>query len=173
MVILLRIDKVLNNCGKNLERNRAVASGIGIFARIETPDGKILVRRRSEKDSLYGQNLSGKWELPGGGVEVFDFDEEDYQSAISSTLDRELMEEAGLEIDYAGLVLNLLPAWLGKDGLIDLAFMVEIPQHMTRKTPAFEEMMDANQIRWVTIEEARKIEFVSKRMRFMALYGFL
>jgi 8-oxo-dGTP pyrophosphatase MutT (NUDIX family) len=144
-----------------------------VVARIETSDFKILVRRRKEKDSLYGQDLSGKWELPGGGVEIFDFDEGDYQSAISSTLDRELMEEAGLEIDYDGLVLNLLPAWLGKDGLIDLAFMIEIPVHMVRKTPTFEKMMDNNEIRFVTIEEARKIEFVSKRMKFLALYGFL
>lgn len=170
---MLNKEKVLENCKKNLDRDRAVGTGIGVFARIETPDRKILVRKRNEHGSLFGQDLSGKWELPGGGVEISDFDEGNYLSAISSTLDRELMEEVGLAIDYSGLVLNLLPAWLGKDGLIDLAFMVEIPQYMTKGTQAFNEMLDANQIRWVTIEEARKIEFVSKRMRFMALYGFL
>ncbi|MBU0546778.1 hypothetical protein KKA72_01125 [Patescibacteria group bacterium] len=65
-------EKILENCRKNLKRRRAVATGIGVFAAV-MQEGKILLRLRKEQGSLYGKDLSGSWELPGGGVELNDF----------------------------------------------------------------------------------------------------
>ncbi|MFZ2390450.1 MAG: NUDIX hydrolase [Minisyncoccales bacterium] len=169
---MINPSEVLKNCQKNLDRNRAVATGIGVFARIINSERKVLLRRRKEKDSLFNEDLSGKWELPGGGVEISDFSEEDYRSAVISTLERELMEEVGLELLCPCLQVVLRPAWLGKDGQIDLAFVVDMPKDITAETPAFKEMIANNEIRWFTWQEAHELEFISKRMKFMILSFF-
>jgi 8-oxo-dGTP pyrophosphatase MutT (NUDIX family) len=168
---LINPSEVLKNCQKNLDRNRAVATGIGVFARIINSENKVLLRRRKEKDSLFNKDLSGKWELPGGGVEISDFSE-DYLTAIPSTLERELKEEVGLELISDCLEVILRPAWLGKDGLIDLAFVIDVPEGIVMETPAFKEMIANNEIRWFTWQEARELEFISQRMKFMTLSFF-
>ena len=103
-----QINLILAECKKNLDRGRAVATGIGVFAAFikmgEKADGfssasQILLRRRLEKDSFLGQDLSGKWEMTGGGVELAHFGEP-YQVAILETLLQEL-EEAGLKMAAA------------------------------------------------------------------------
>lgn len=163
--------QVLKNCEKNLERNRAVATGIDVFARIrEGPS--ILMRNRTEKSSLFSQNLSGKWELPGGGVELFDF-EKDYQSAIILALERELMEEAGLQLIPEKIDVRLIPAWLGKDGIIDLAFTIDIPEAAVKKTKQHRELLKKGGIKWITYQNLRKLEYVSERMRFLTLNSFI
>jgi 8-oxo-dGTP pyrophosphatase MutT (NUDIX family) len=168
---LINPSEVLKNCQKNLDRNRAVATGIGVFARIINSERKVLLRRRKEKDSLFNEDLSGKWELPGGGVEISDFSE-DYRAAIPSTLERELMEEVGLELLSDCLEVILRPAWLGKDGQIDLAFVIDVPEGIVMETSAFKEMIANNEIRWFTWQEAQEIEFISQRMKFMTLSFF-
>lgn len=168
---MINPSEVLKNCQKNLDRKRAVATGIGLFARITNSEDKVLLRRRKEKDSLFHEDLSGKWELPGGGVEISDFNG-DYLAAIPSTLERELKEEVGLELLSDCLEVILRPAWLGKNGLIDLAFVINVPKGIVIETPAFKEMIANNEIRWFTWQEARKVEFISERMRFMTLSFF-
>ena len=168
---MINPSEVLKNCQKNLDRNRAVATGIGVFARIINSERKVLLRRRKEKDSLFNEDLSGKWELPGGGVEISDFSE-DYRSAVISTLERELMEEVGLELLCPCLQVVLRPAWLGKDGQIDLAFVIDVPEGIVMETSAFKEMIANNEIRWFTWQEAQEIEFISQRMKFMTLSFF-
>ena len=55
------MDKILENCQKNLSRGRAVATGIGIFTAVfDASDRNVLLRNRAESDSLYGKDLSGK-----------------------------------------------------------------------------------------------------------------
>lgn len=167
------IDKiqVLENCKKNLDRDRAVSTGVGIFGRVRKGN-KFLTRRRTEIDSLYKTDLSGKWELPGGGVEIFDFTE-GYQSAIISTLKRELMEEVGLDLISEKLNIVLIPAWLGKGGLIDLAFVIDIPEYAIVITPEYEKLLEIKAIRWTSLQELKELEFISKRMKFLALKGIL
>ena len=169
---MINPSEVLKNCQKNLERKRAVASGIGVFARIINSERKVLLRRRKEKDSLFHEDLSGKWELPGGGVEISDFSDEDYRAAIPSTLEREIREEVGLELLSDCVDVVLRPAWLGKDGQIDLAFVVDVPESLVMETLAFKELIANNEIRWFTWQEAHELEFISRRMKFMTLSFF-
>ena len=88
-------EEILASCLKNLLKDRAVATGIGLFALVVDPYQKVLMRMRAEKGSLYGKDLSGNWELPGGGVDLEDFPEEagNYQGVVFNTLKRELREE--------------------------------------------------------------------------------
>jgi len=87
-----------------LKKGRAVATGIGVFA-VVVKEGAPLLRRRIEEDSLYGQDLSGKWEMTGGGVELPQFKVKlgpeslsNYQQSIFVCLQQELSEEAGLKL---------------------------------------------------------------------------
>jgi len=56
-------ERILAECRKNLERGRAVATGIGLFVAMVNEEKKVLLRRRLEKDSLLGLTfpVNGKW----------------------------------------------------------------------------------------------------------------
>ncbi len=135
-------EQILAECEKNLEKGRAVATGIGVFAVVVNEVGPLL-RRRVEKDSLYGQDLSDKWEMTGGGAELPHFTAKlgpeslsNYQQAIFACLQQELQEEAGLKLLRLPQPLTLVPAWLWRPYQdkeskeerisIDLAFSVPI-----------------------------------------------
>jgi len=163
---MIEIEKVAGKCKENLDKGRAVATGIGVFAAL-MKDGKILLRVRQEKGSSYNQDLSGKWELVGGGVEVNDF-EEAYWSAVFHTLKRELAEEAGLAINSLSTLTPMLPAWLCKNNLIDLAFVMPIPWKSVWETDDFTKKLVVGELKFFGAEEIEKIEFVSPRMKFLA-----
>ncbi len=63
----------------------------GITIIIRSPDGKILIGKRS-KNARYGN----KWCLPGGYIE--------YEESFIETVHREVLEETGLEIRIEGIV---------------------------------------------------------------------
>jgi 8-oxo-dGTP pyrophosphatase MutT (NUDIX family) len=167
----LEIEKLIENTEKTLRRGRAVATGIGIFAAI-FKENSILLRRRVEKESLiYKQDLSGKWELPGGGVDLADFGE-DYQSVVRNTLLREVKEETGLEIDVEKVPVVLLPAILKKSSieklsLIDWAFVIPINAEFTKVTEEYERKIDTGELRWIAFDEIDTVEIVSERMKYL------
>ncbi len=167
----MEIQKIEEKVKEALQKGRAVATGIGIFGAVLRKNN-ILLRRRVEKESLiYGKDLSGKWELVGGGVELGDFGEE-YQSAIKNALARELKEETGLEINVERLPIVLLPAVLKKSsieklGLIDWAFAVPIDAKFTRATKEYERKIEVGEIRWISVEEIGSVEIVSERMKYL------
>ncbi|MDD2696670.1 MAG: NUDIX domain-containing protein [Candidatus Pacebacteria bacterium] len=172
---------ILTASRKNLERGRAVATGIGLFVAMGNEEKKVLLRRRLEKDSLLGADLSGKWEMVGGGVEISHFKEEEpvsanqrqqYQKAIWYCLSQELREEAGLMLK-APLPKPLLlqPAWIlnEKNGIIDLAFVLSLPykRQYVEETDEFRKKEERGEIRFFSVEELSSIEIVSPRMRFL------
>ena len=178
------VEDVLKNCRKNLERGRAVATGIGVFAAVFEQEClsnrfvysfpyKIFLRKRIEKGSLYNKDLSGSWELPGGGVEVVDFgdDPADYMKAVFNVLRRELMEEGGLELTKLDSPLLMLPAWLPKGNLIDLAFIILIRRGFVRETPIFQEKLSQGLIGFFNQEEINALNIVSPRMKFLISQG--
>ncbi len=63
----------------------------GITIIMRSPDGKILIGKRSE-NARYGN----KWCLPGGYIE--------YEESFIETAHREVLEETGLEIQIEGIV---------------------------------------------------------------------
>jgi 8-oxo-dGTP pyrophosphatase MutT (NUDIX family) len=167
----LEIQKIEEKVRDALRKGKGIATGIGIFAAI-FKENSILLRRRVEKGSLiYGKDLSGKWELPGGGVELTDFGE-DYQSVIKHTLVREIREETGLEIDIEKVSVVLLPAILKKSSieklnLIDWAFVVPMDAKLTRETEEYKRKLEKGEICWVPINEIDRLEIVSERMRYL------
>jgi len=165
-------EKIIESCRNNLASGRAVATGIGLFALVINSYQQVLLRNRAEKGSLYGKDLSGKWELPGGGVDLDDFPKKtvNYQEVISNTLTRELKEETGLEL-LKSSQLTFLPAWLYKDGLIDLAFVTVINWDRIRETEEFSKKHSAGEVSFFSMELLKKKEdypnIVSPRMRFL------
>ncbi|MFA5080323.1 MAG: hypothetical protein WC472_01720 [Candidatus Paceibacterota bacterium] len=166
-------EKLTESFRKNLERGRAGAVGIGIFAGIFN-EGRILLRRRMEKGSLiYNGDLSGKWELPGGGVELTDF-AEGYQTSIISCLKNELREEVCLYLPEISKQLIMLPAWLGKEDNIDLAFVVpfDMSELQFSNEPgsyfsSYAHGVENNTIGFFNKKEIESLEIISSRMRFM------
>ena len=179
-------EKILAECRKTLERGRAVATGIGVFAVIINHGGNPLLRRRLEKDSLYGQDLSGKWEMTGGGAELPHFtvklgpaDLSNYQQPIFACLFQELMEEAGLKLLALPQPLTLIPAWLwrpyedsvakGERITIDLAFSVPIrwSDGCLEETPEFGQKLVRGELVFVPAKKLPEIDIVSPRTRFL------
>ena len=174
-------DRILAECKKNLERGRAVATGIGMFTVLVKMDEmverfprspQILLRRRLEKDSLLGADLSGKWEMTGGGVELAHFQGSPapYQVAILASLLQELKEEAGLVLATALPKHSfLIPAWLFNEvkGVIDLAFVMPIPWKWVRETDESRRKFQSGEIRFFHSKELSKIEIVSPRTSFL------
>jgi 8-oxo-dGTP pyrophosphatase MutT (NUDIX family) len=166
------VEEVLKNCRKNLEKGRAIATGIGVFALV-VKEGKFFLRVRLEKGSIYNKDLSGNWELPGGGVEIGDFgdDPTNYTRAIFNALKRELMEEGGLELVKLDSPLLMLPAWLLKDNIIDLAFVVLIPWGSVQEMSGFHERLSQGLIEFFDKKEISALNVVSPRMKFLINKG--
>lgn len=173
----INIPKILENSEKRLSRKEpgAVATGIGVFMILsnKTPEGyKILLRTRTEKGSLTGQNLSGMKELPGGAVDMQDFGV-DYDSAPLDAAARELLEETGLILNKE-MVLNegpypLYPAWTIINGeIVDLANALMVPMAYVEETDRYRELLANGNLEFVSIENLGEVTFVSKRMKFLA-----
>lgn len=181
-------EKILAECQRNLERGRAVATGIGVFAVIIDREGSPLLRRRLEKDSLYGMDLSGKWEMTGGGAENPHFKIKEgsaglsgYQLPIFHCLRQELEEEAGLKLLRLPQPITLVPAWLWREYedpktkekriSVDLAFSVPIimSSQYLEETPEFQKKWNANkgELMFVPLEKIPSIDIVSPRTRFL------
>jgi len=189
----INIEKVIKNSEERMKRETpgAVATGIGVFVIVRKKD-KILVRTRTEKGSLYGKNLSGKKELPGGfnhilsiiikqknlsgkkelpggAVDIQDFGSE-YDSAPLAAAKRELEEETGLKllVDRLETPVMLRPAWtIIKGELIDLAFSLEVSWDMVEKTEKYEELLKNGNLAWIPTNKLKEVEFISKRMAFL------
>ncbi len=163
------IKEFLRKFKENLDKGRAGASGIGVFWAVYNEEGKILLIVRKEIGSIYGKDLTGKWELPGGGVELSDFGD-DYQGVIFNSA-RELKEETGLRLNKLKNIV-MLPAWLAKKNIIDLAFVIPVPYESVEKTEEFQKLYDNKEAKFLGLEEIGKMEITSGRMEFMISEAF-
>ena len=186
-----KIEMILAECQRTLAKNRAVGTGIGYFTVIieqeKFKDLSVLLRRRLETDSLYGKDLSGKWEMTGGGAEIQHFENVvseqslvgKYQGSIFQTLEQELREEAGLVLLNLPYPLMMVPANLLRTyndakteeerTTIDLAFSIPIPwdPQYVIAGDEFEEKLKKGELRFVTRDELKEIEIISPRTRFL------
>jgi len=178
--------KALEEAVKNrLASGGAIATGIGVFAVITarlrlgccSSLPGVLLRKRKEKGSIVGQDLSGKWELPGGGMKMEDIlpGQDGYLGSIAAMLRREIAEETGLNLsgwEYSGVAfLAMFAKQDEKQSLIDIAFSVPIQWQIDFETPEFQAAIERGEIRWVPIANIGKIEFVSPRMQFIIRQG--
>ena len=167
---------ILVEVQRNIERGRAVATGIGVFAAVikkeesyqgedgspaPRPTVSILLRRRQEKGSLFGTDLLGKWELPGGGVELDHFKEGNYRAPVLNALRQKLREETGLRLSQnRPLHLALRPAWIFNQerGIIDLAFVTVLPLSFVEETDEYESKKTAGGLRFFRSEDLGHIK---------------
>jgi 8-oxo-dGTP pyrophosphatase MutT (NUDIX family) len=176
---------LLKEARKNLVRGRAIATGVGAFAVIayESELGRqVLLRRRKEKDSIiYEKDLSGKWELIGGGVDISDFvsGQDGYLGSVTAAIRREAKEEAELDLSswqFDGLAYKAMLAKSDeKQSLFDDAFSILIPWQLEFETSEFDSLIRKGELRFVPIEAIPEIEIISPRMRFLikqALVGW-
>ncbi len=84
----MKIPKALWGLTKEVARHLLKRPVIGLCAFAKTDDGRILLIRRGD---------SGQWAMPGGTLE--------WGETLRSTLDRELFEEAGVQVKQAGELL--------------------------------------------------------------------
>jgi len=168
---LVESEAIISRARERLNQGGAVATGVGVFAAI-SHGRTVLLRRRVEKESpIYPGDLSGKWELPGGGMELKDLGEE-YQGSFKNTLEREIKEEVGLDakLDFQEMVL--LPAVLKlssieKSNSIDFAFVIPLPAITCETTSKYWEKITKGEIQWILIGEIEKIQIVSERMKYL------
>ena len=179
---MVNIDTFVAEARANLVRGRAAATGIGLFLVVIDDDGNPLLRRRLEEDSLYGQDLRGKWEMTGGGMDLSHFEDaaaqepavSRYHLPILKTLAQELEEEAGLMLT-GSFPLLMAPAFLYREyeregeprTTIDLAFSTPISLAAFEQTEMFHELMEKGGLMFVPRDKLNEIEIVSSRTRFL------
>ena len=178
------IEEILVESRMNLDRGRAVATGIGLFLVVINKYGNPLLRRRSEKGSLFGDDLSGKWEPPGGGMDLEHLEYADaeepkvskYHRPILQTLVQELDEETGLKL-VENFPLVMVPAVFSReyehDGekreSIDFAFSVPVPFSACEQTNRFSALMKAHELMFVPRGKLADVDFVSPRIKFLVV----
>lgn len=188
---------IIAQCREALGEGRAVGTGIGLFGLMirEEEDRedylKVLLRIRSEKESLYQQDLFAKLEMIGGGSETRHFEtvalrqtqRARYQGSILRTLAQEFKEESGLLIVNLPDPISLCPAWhqkkyIHKDKktkleeeriVIDLAFSMPIPwdKQYVIETEDYDKKLKEGEIEWVPENELEKKDIVSLKTRFL------
>ncbi len=90
---------------------------------------------------------------------------------IENTLRRELREKTGLFLPELP-ELKMCPAWLFKEPLIDLAFVVPVKVDWVVERDKYRELKKKNQIRFFTREEVASVNITSPRMRFLIESAF-
>lgn len=175
-------ERILAEVKANLGRGRAPATGIGVFLVVVNDKGNPLLRRRLEQDSLYGQDLSGRWEMTGGGMELAHFENAQaqepqvsrYVRPIIQALAQELEEEAGLKLVRAFRLL-MAPAFLYREYeregeprvTIDVALSIPAPFSVFEQTLEFQKLMDKGGLMFVPRDKLGEVEIVSPRTRFL------
>lgn len=123
---------------------------------IYNTEGKYLATKRSPTKKVH----PNKWTVPGGGLTVDDYigTPEAYPGqwygAIETSLLREVKEEVGVEIGKPQYLLDL--TFIRPDGIPVLVLSYFAPY--IKGDVVLDE--DAVEYRWVTLEEARKLDFI-------------
>lgn len=116
--------------------------GVGVGALIINHQGKFLITLRG----LKAKNESGKWEIPGGGVE--------FGETMVNAIVREMKEEHGIEIKVKALLHvadHIIPD--EKQHWISPTFICEI----AKGEPVIKEPLKCAEIRWVSLVEAERL----------------
>ncbi|MDF1497293.1 MAG: NUDIX hydrolase [Patescibacteria group bacterium] len=110
---------------------------------------KILLLKRSNNESF----LPGKWEVPGGGVDVGE--------SLEQGVMREVKEEAGIEV----IIKDLFGYFEFVDGkgrhTVNLNFLCTVDAEHGDVDVALGEMQEA---RWVELEDFDDVDFTSRNM---------
>ncbi len=119
--------------------------------------GKYLITKRSPDHHTF----PGKWEVPGGGVELKDYidipktTDTAWYRVLENSLKREVREEVNLEIDQIEYLLDL--TFIRPDGIpvLVLSYFAH-----TRGGEVVLEEGGATEYAWVTLEEAKGYDLI-------------
>lgn len=115
-----------------------------VTAAVIEKDGKILIAKRHKGD-MHG----GRWEFPGGKVELGETPEE--------CLKRELKEELGIEAEVGDFVCASEFTYM----LIPMELLVYRAKWISGDLKA----LDHDELKWVEPDELRKYDFVKADVR--------
>jgi 8-oxo-dGTP diphosphatase len=108
-----------------------------VTAAIMEKDGKILIAKRKQTSTL-----GGKWEFPGGKIELGETPEQ--------CLKRELREEFGVEIEVNEFICSSQCAYSHID--------IELMAYKAKYISGDFQLNVHDEIKWVNIDEARKVD---------------
>ena len=120
-------------------------------------DGKFLIIKRSKNKKRF----PSLWTVPGGKLETKDYlslpkDTKEYwYNVLEKTLEREVNEEVGLEIENVQYVTSL--ATVHKDGAPSLVISC-LANYKTGKVTLQKE--EAEEFAWVSLDEARNYDLI-------------
>ncbi len=127
---------------------------LGMYLGLLNKEGKLLLRRREETESIIpGVSFRGNWELPGGAVEETPAEKVRYDYPIQEAV-REVAEEVGISVSLAGMPPVFLAFFKGPKGY-DLAGVTPL---ITAEEPTRGETV------WVSPSELKALaqEFISE-----------
>ncbi len=136
---------------QNKELHRVVVTAI------ICKDGKYLITQRS----LNKKAFPGRWNIPGGGVELVDYintpktTEDAWYYALETTLRREIREEVGLEIGKPKYLLDL--AFIRPDDIP----VITLSYYCVWESEEVKLNEECINYAWVTLEEAKKYDLIS------------
>ncbi|MDD4531509.1 MAG: hypothetical protein PHH21_02250 [Candidatus Pacebacteria bacterium] len=166
---------IAKKCKENLDKGKAVLTGIGIIVRIRN-GGKFLVTVRESKESITGKDLSGLVQLITSAMLASDFTlsvKGDFQGPLRLAITRGL-RNFGMSLRHDVSLNHLIPAFSlieekGVQNQIDGAFVVDIPFESIETGKLFDQLIENGTLKWVNLGEIREeLEFIGPRMKFLA-----
>lgn len=142
---------------KDKELHRIVTTTL-----IYKPDFTYLITKRA----MHKKAHPGKWTIPGGGLTVDDYintPESEHgpnlwYGVIERSLKREILEEVGLQIGEAKVLLNL--AFIRPDGIPVICFSCYTPYVSGEVNINLDPEADTTDFAWVTFEQAKEYDLV-------------
>lgn len=127
---------------------------VGVKVLLKNPDGKYLLMRRSD----YEAGAAGKWDIPGGRIEVAD--------GLRENLAREVMEEVGLTLTGEAKVIAAQDIFT-KDGA---RHVVRITYVGTADgTPKLSE--EHTEFNWFTLAELKTLDHLDNYLKALLEEG--
>ncbi|KKQ43508.1 MAG: NUDIX hydrolase [Microgenomates group bacterium GW2011_GWC1_37_8] len=132
---------------------------VAVFAIVQKRD-KFLIAKRSSDDPQAG----GMWSVPSGKVELLEG-----EMVVEETLNKEVMEEVGLEIEDEII-------YLGSDGfyrvsghhVVGLTFLCKWKKGVAKP------LEDQEEVKWVTLKEFKQLknmpDYLTGRFNYLEKY---
>lgn len=136
--------------------NKNLNHYVVVTAIVVNEAGKYLIAKRSEKEKAF----PGRWTIPGGKLEVLDYvlREKDtphhWYNILETAIDREIMEEVGLEIENLEYVTSLV--YLRDDNIPCLI----ISLHARARTENVRLCSELTEYEWVNLDEAKNYDLI-------------
>lgn len=116
--------------------------GVGVGAAIFNKEGKLFITKRGKE----AKNERGKWEIPGGSVELGE--------TLENAIKREIKEEHGIDIEIIellGICDHIIPD--EQQHWVSPTYICKIK----RGVPKIIEPNKCDEIGWFTLEDAEKL----------------